>query len=280
LLFGAVYIFIFLFQTPLHTPDLVNALWVQCCTPPVHVNYSNPWVFNLRAKGGQYSKKGDPTFKCTPCILRNHLSSQNMRRKHDAEEPTSLCINNSPCAFHEITPPMASPVPGSAAAAKVSITFISGPTIHLLARLPISRASFIFYSSLNNSASIPAASRIGPLTPINPASYHDCLNVFRNREGTILPPCRTCVHDHKFEIEDGATPPSGPAHLLPLRGRAAGPAFASCWTTTLQTTSFALCSRRMARLFLFFSSRRTPRSASRSITGVLIGLLGKRKIRL
>ena len=169
-------------------------------------------VFNLRAKVGQYSKKGDPTFKCTPCILRNHLSCQNMRRKHDAEAPTSLCINDSPCAFHEITPPMASPVPGSATAAKVSITFISGPTIHLLAQLRISRASSIFYSSLTNSASIPAraASRIGPLTPINPASYHDCLDVFSNRGGTISPPCRTCVHDHK----DGATPPSGPIYSL------------------------------------------------------------------
>jgi hypothetical protein len=50
--------------------------------------------FELRAKDDRYGKKGDPTTKCTPCALRNRLSRQNKKRKHEPDEPTSVCTND------------------------------------------------------------------------------------------------------------------------------------------------------------------------------------------
>ena len=51
--------------------------------------------FKLREKDDQYGRKGDPTSKCTLCTLRNQKSRQNLKRKREPEEPTSVCVNNS-----------------------------------------------------------------------------------------------------------------------------------------------------------------------------------------
>jgi len=62
--------------------------------------------FNLGAKDDRYSKKGEPTSKCTLCTLHSQLSRQRTKRKHandDAEEPTSLSIDDSVMCVDQFT---------------------------------------------------------------------------------------------------------------------------------------------------------------------------------
>jgi len=110
-----------------------------------------------------------------------------------------------------------------AAAAKIPISFISEPAIHLLTRLPTSHQSSILYSGFIKSTSIPArAAASSPFDSITPefetlcqsvpATYHEYLDVFSKSKGMTLPPRRT--YDHKIELENDAMPPFGPIYSL------------------------------------------------------------------
>ena len=117
--------------------------------------------------------------------------------------------------------PMAPTASLRPAAIKVPISFISGPAIRLLSRLPNSHTSPTSYSDFINSSSIPirATSQIVSLTHecealrrSVPASYHDYLGVFSKSKGATFPPRRT--YDCRIELEDSATPPFGPIDSL------------------------------------------------------------------
>ena len=110
-----------------------------------------------------------------------------------------------------------------ATAAAVLISFISGPAVRLLCRLPSSHTSSILYSGFINSTSIPARSAIStqadpPAQEYNalhqalPEAHHEFMDVFSKSKGTTLPPRRP--YDHKIKLEDSATPPFRPIYSL------------------------------------------------------------------
>ena len=105
----------------------------------------------------------------------------------------------------------------------VPISFISGPAVRLLCRLPSSHTSSILYSGFINSTSIPACSAVSAqadppaqeydaLRQALPEAHHEFMDVFSKSKGMTLPPRRP--YDHKIELEDSATPPFGPIYSL------------------------------------------------------------------
>ena len=110
-----------------------------------------------------------------------------------------------------------------AAAAAVPISFISGPAVCLLCRLPSSHTSSILYSGFINSTSIPTCSAISAqanppaqeydtLCQALPEAHHEFMDVFSKSKGMTLPPHHP--YDHKIELEDSATPPFRPIYSL------------------------------------------------------------------